>query len=151
MKGVSLSCEQVLARRVSSIYHIVTMDTSVNPSRSGRNRYCEVHIHQKLIIFHDRVIWKHVVLVKGADHSVQELGGVVCKFTQTGMEPGPSSNIRAPFLSQLAFGLPDLMSNSQQHPESGRHRSSIQGATTVVWRTKTSIVSRDPFQGLSGP
>ena len=60
------------------------MEATVNPIRSGRSRYCEVHSHQQLNRFHNDVLWENVFLVRGADHDVQELGDVVCEFTQIG-------------------------------------------------------------------
>ena len=49
-----------------------------NSIRSGESRHCSVHSRQWLPLFHRDVFWEHVVLVKDADHDVQELGGVVC-------------------------------------------------------------------------
>ena len=91
-----LCCAQVQARPVSSCHHFATMEATVNPIRSGRSRYCEVHSDQQLIHFHNDVFWEHVVLVRGADHDVQELGGVVCEFMQIG-RPGLCSNVFASY------------------------------------------------------
>ena len=41
-----LTCEQVQARRVLSCNHITKMEGTVNPIRSGGNRYCQVHCRQ---------------------------------------------------------------------------------------------------------
>ena len=91
-----LCCAQVQAHRVSSYHHVATMEATVNPIRSGRSRYCEVHSHQQLNHFHYDVLWENVFLVRGADHDVQELGDVVCEFMQNGRQ-GLCSNVFASY------------------------------------------------------
>ena len=104
------------------------------------------------------VFLEPVIPVKGSDHDVQELGGVVCHFTQKGGSPSnvPASHCRsAPllFLPQRAFRFLGFMFKSQRFPQSGRHRSSDQMviAGRELSGARRETVSRDPFQKLSGP
>ena len=52
------------------------MEAKVDPIRSGSGRHCEVHSHHQLSLFYNDVFWEHLVLVRDAEHDVQELGDV---------------------------------------------------------------------------
>ena len=70
------SCEHVQARRWLSCHHLVTMEAKVNLICRCSGRYCKVHSHHQLSPFYNDVFWELVVLVKGVEHDVQELGDV---------------------------------------------------------------------------
>ena len=79
-----LSCEKVQARRVLSCHHLPTMEAKVDPIRSGGGRHCKVHSHHELGLQKNYLFLEHVVLIKDAEHDVQDLGDVFCQLTQNG-------------------------------------------------------------------
>ena len=54
------------------------MEAKVDPIRSGGRRHCEVHSHHELGLLYNDLFLEHVVLVKDAEHDVQDLGDVFC-------------------------------------------------------------------------